>query len=94
MFSIEQYDQAIEALKCARQQKVEGTEKNGCSVCGGCCHPDTCGHNPLYAMHMCQQITEQSAALHESLHELSGVYTYMGETVGAARVVVPGKAEQ
>lgn len=93
MFSVEQYDKAIEALNCAKQQKIDGTEHLGCSVCGGDCHPEHCGHNPLYAMHLCEQVTKQSKVLHESLHEMSGVYTYMGNVTGPARVFTPRKTE-
>jgi len=89
IFTIDQYDQAIKALQEARQQHIDGTTGQGCSVCGGNCHPDQCGFNPLYAMEICSRIANQSEALHESLHQLSGFQTYMGETVGPAKVVLP-----
>ena len=88
-FTIKQYDEAIKNLQLARQQKIDGTEGEGCSVCGGNCHPDQCGFNPLYAMDICARIANQSTELHESLHSLSGFQTWMGETVGPAKVVVP-----
>lgn len=89
LFTVEQYDKAIEALTLAKQQLVEGTQGNGCAVCGGCCHPDQCGWNPLYAQYLVASISEQSGELHETLHSLCGVYTYMGEPTGAARVRKP-----
>lgn len=89
MFTIEQYDSAIEALQLARKQKVENTESIGCFVCGGNCHPDYCGHNPLYAMKICSEVSEKSNQFHGLPHELSGFQTYMGEPTGPARVVVP-----
>lgn len=89
IFTVEQYDKAIEALKCARQQLIDGTQGKGCSVCGGTCHPDQCGFNPLYAQYLCNHIGEQSKEMHETLHLMSGFHTYMGESVGVARVVSP-----
>lgn len=91
MFTVKQYDQAIEYLKSARQQHLEGTTGNGCGVCGGNCHPDTCGWNPLYAMHLCNEIRKQSSDLHETLHYLSGFNTLMGEPYGPAAVQIPEK---
>lgn len=91
MFSVQQYDQAIESLKAARQQHVDGVTGNGCHVCGGNCHPDFCGFNPLYAMHLCNEIKKQSNDLHETLHYLSGFNTLMGEATGPAAVQMPEK---
>lgn len=89
-FTVSQYDEAIEALQNARQQILDNTADQGCSVCGGNCHPDSCGFNPLYAMHLCQQIKIQSNELHETLHTLSGYDSMMGETTGPAKIVMPG----
>lgn len=88
-YTIKQYDEAIKALQLARQQKIDETTGEGCSICGGNCHPDMCGFNPLYAMDICSRIASQSHDLHESLHQLSGFQTWMGETVGPAKVVIP-----
>ena len=88
-FTIEQYDEAIEALKSARQQLIDGTTNKGCAVCGGSCDPDYCGHNPLYAMKLCETISKQSDELHDTLHQMAGVNTFMGERYGVARVVTP-----
>ncbi len=93
-FSLSQYDKAIENLQLARQQLIDGTQGNGCAVCGGCCHPDQCGHNPLYAMEICKQISAQSYDLHQWLHVLSGYVTHMGETKGPARVCVPDGSDE
>jgi len=90
LFTVEQYDKAIENLKEARKQLIDGVQgKVCCGVCGGNCHPDMCGHNPLYAQYLCNQFSQQSQALHITLHRLSGFDTYMGEPVGIARVVSP-----
>lgn len=87
--SVKQYDAAINALKLARKQKIDGTEGNGCSICGGSCHPDQCSHNPMYAITCCKNIANTSQALHEQLHYLSGFNTFMGEQIGPASVVPP-----
>ena len=89
MFTTEQYDQAIEALQNAKQQHIDGTTNQGCSVCGGDCHPDICGFNPLYAMYVCCEISRQSSELHETLHTMSGFNTYMGSVIGPSRIVLP-----
>jgi len=86
--TVAHYDKAIEHLQLARQQKIDGTESQGCSVCGGCCHPDQCGHNPMYAVVLCQRMAEESRALHDSLHYIAGFNTLMGEQVGPASVIL------
>lgn len=88
-FTVDQYDKAIKALQEARKQIVDGTQDKGCAVCGGNCHPDRCGFNPLYAQYLCNQMSKQSAELHDTLHYLSGFHTYMGESVGVASVIEP-----
>ncbi len=92
MFTIEQYDKAIEALQLARQQHIDDTCDKGCSICGDCCHPDSCRFNPLHAMAICESIAKQSNVLHDTLHTLAGFETYMGEQTGPASIVVPGKS--
>lgn len=89
MFTEKQYDDAIEALIAGKRQLLQGTQGKGCDICGGSCHPDQCGHNPLYAMHLCETIAKQSEGLHQTLHYLMGVMTQMGEPVGPGRVVLP-----
>lgn len=88
-FTIEEYDQAIDALTNARKQLTEDTQHNGCLVCGGDHHPDTCGFNPLYAQHLCNLMSEQCHDLHETMHLMSGFHTYMGESVGIASIRSP-----
>ena len=88
MFTVEQYDQAIEALHAARKQAVDGTHISGCDVCGGDCNPHQCRHNPLFAMHMCEQLGKQADELHSTLHILAGFDTRMGEQIGPAAVTV------
>ena len=88
-FTVEQYDKAIESLQEARKQLVDGTQGEGCGVCGGGCHPDLCGHNPLYAQHLCNTLTDQSYKLHDTLHRMGGFDTFMGESVGIASIVKP-----
>lgn len=89
-FTAKQYDDAIEALKSAKKQLIEGTQDEGCEVCGGNCHPDYCGFNPLYAQYLCNLMAEQSHQLHDTLHRMGGFETYMGEQVGIARIVFLG----
>lgn len=89
MFTVEQYDQAIEALQAARQQAIDGNYLEGCGVCGDDCNPHQCRHNPLFAMQMCQMLSQQSDQLHSTLHFLAGYDTRMGEQVGPAAVSVP-----
>jgi len=86
-FTEEQYDKAIGALKSAKQQLIDETQDQGCAVCGGSCHPDQCGWNPLYAQYLCNQMSEQSNDLHNTLHKMSGFHTFMGESVGIASVI-------
>lgn len=87
MFTEEQYDQAIEDLKLAKS--AIRNPAPGCQVCGGSCPPHQCGRNPLYAMHICEQITKSSEQLHHALHVLAGAYTYMGEPVGPCAIRAP-----
>jgi len=91
IFTVEQYDQAIEALQSARKQVVDETQHKGCSVCGSSCHPDFCKFNPLYAMKLCGDVSNQAHDLHQTLHELSGVHTFMGETTGIAKIISPDR---
>ncbi|MFA0809488.1 hypothetical protein [Microbulbifer epialgicus] len=88
-FTVEQYDTAISALQEAKKQLIEGTQDKGCGICGDCCHPDSCGHNPLYAQYLCNLVSDQSKELHNTLHYLGGFDRFMGESVGVARVIKP-----
>lgn len=87
-FTAQQYDAGIRALTDAKHQ----LEPDGrcCAVCGDTGHMAfECGHNPLVAMALCEQIAAQSDALHETLHELAGYRQTFGVQLGPARVVVP-----
>ena len=84
-FTEEQYDQAIENLQLAKRAITDPGP--GCHVCGGDCLPHRCGHNPLYAVWMCNQIVDSSHDLHEKLHFLAGFHTYMGEPVGPSGII-------
>lgn len=92
LFTINQYNQAIENLKLARQQLVENTQSKGCSICGGNCHPDQCGRNPLYAMMLCVNIDQMTRNLHDQLHHII-LRTHMGEAVGFNSIILPEKDE-
>ena len=89
LFTVEQYDKAIEALELARKQLIESTQDKGCAICGSSCHPDRCGWNPLYAQYLCNTLSDQSRDMHNTLHRMAGFDTYMGESVGIARIVKP-----
>jgi len=92
-FTIEQYELAIEALTTAKTQHEVGNHQMGCSICGDAHGVDECGMNPLLAMKMCEDLAKKSEQLHETLHELSGYRTYMGETSGPARIVLRGESQ-
>lgn len=87
-FTIQQYAEARKSLLDAMDQ-IEPDGKP-CSVCGDNDHMAyECGHNPLVAMFMCQQIAENSEKLHETLHQLAGFNFHMGIQLGPKRVIVP-----
>lgn len=88
LFTVQQYDEAIESLKIARQQLLSGNQSSGCGVCGGNCHPDQCGRNPLYAMKLCADVDKMTRDLHDQLHHIA-LRTHMGEAVGFSRVILP-----
>lgn len=88
-----QYQEAIEALTAARTQ----LEPDGhcCAVCGDSGHMAfECGHNPLLAMWMCEQISHEAYQLHETLHQLAGFNFHMGEQLGPAKVHMPAGMPQ
>lgn len=86
-FTAAQYDAAIQSLQCAKDQL--DADGNCCSVCGDGHYAWECGHNPLLAMQICQQIAEQSNDLHDTLHRLAGFDFRMGQQLGPRRVIVP-----
>lgn len=89
LFTIDQYNKAIDALREAKQQLMDGTQHRGCSICHGDHHPDNCGMNPLFAQHLCTTISEQAKEMHDTLHLMTGYVTYMGEGVGVSRIKKP-----
>lgn len=87
-FTAAQYDEAIRNLQDAKQQLEP--DAHPCSICSDSGHMAyECGRNPLVAMRLCRQITEQSRELHDTLHVLSGYCAHMGEPFGPAIVVPP-----
>lgn len=87
-FTSEQYDAAIQALQDGKTQLQP--DGDHCHICTDSGHQAwECGHNPLYAIHMCETLAAESAALHETLHYLAGFDRWMGEQVGPAHVAVP-----
>lgn len=87
-FTTQQYGDAIDSLRQAREQ----LEPDGrcCACCGDSGHQAfECGFNPLVAMAMCEAISKKAEALHESLHVLAGHDWRMGSQVGPAAVHLP-----
>lgn len=88
MFTRTQYLVAMQSLADGLTQ----LEPDGlcCSICGDSGHQAfECGHNPLFAMKMCELISTQSGKLHDILHYLAGYETSFGVQVGPSRVVMP-----
>lgn len=87
-FTAEQYDAAIQALQDGKTQLQP--DGDPCHICHDGGHQAwECGHNPLYAMALCEAITKQSRDLHETLHYLAGFDHWMGEPVGPGKVLAP-----
>lgn len=87
-FTQQQYDEAMQSLHDAREQ----LEPDGkpCACCGDSGHQAfECGHNPLVAMALCEQIAKQSYDLHETLHLIAGMEFHMGVQLGPAKVQLP-----
>ena len=87
-FTKEQYEAAIAALHDAMGQ----LEPDGrvCTICNDSGHQAwECGHNPLRAMAMCEEIAKNSDTLHETLHRLAGYDIHMGHQMGPASIVLP-----
>lgn len=69
-FGVNQYDKAIEALLEGRDQLQPD------SLCCRICHDSghqawECGHNPLYAMAVCNGLVKRANELHDCMHEVS-----------------------
>ncbi|HEY6827359.1 MAG TPA: hypothetical protein VI259_10890 [Gemmatimonadaceae bacterium] len=87
-FTRSQYEEAIANLELAKEQLEP--DARCCRICEDTGHMAwECGHNPLLAMAMCEQIAKQSDQLHETLHALAGFDSHMGVQTGPARIVVP-----
>ena len=87
-FTAEQYDAAIEALQAGKTQLAP--DGDNCHICHGQDHQAfECGFNPLRAMALCEQIADQSEALHETLHYFAGYDRWFGTITGPRGVVVP-----
>jgi hypothetical protein len=68
-FTASQYDQAIAALRDAREQLVP--DGYCCRICNDTGHQAwECGHNPLLAMATCEGIARSAMALHDRLHTI------------------------
>lgn len=90
-FTANQYDQAIASLQAAKLQLEP--DGNCCSVCGDSGHMAfECGHNPLIAVEICEQLAHESYQLHETLHRLAGFDHAFGVQLGPARVHMPEDA--
>lgn len=86
-FTKDQYERAIDAMTAAKEQ-LEADGRN-CAVCGDSGHQAfECGHNPLVAVAMCNQIVTESEKLHESLHLLGGWEQAFGVQLGPAHIVL------
>lgn len=92
-YTLEQYNEAIRRLQEAKQQLH--ADGQPCAVCGDDGHMAfECGFNPLVAMDLCREITEQSDALHETLHQLAGYDTHFGVQLGPAKVQPPEATDE
>jgi hypothetical protein len=66
-FTREQYVAAIANLSDALDQLVP--DGRSCAICHDSGHQAwECGHNPLYAMACCTEITARTKDLHEAFH--------------------------
>jgi hypothetical protein len=91
-FTTQQYDEAIENLRLAKEQLEP--DGNSCSICTDSGHMAfECGSNPLVAMVMCEQIAKGAEQLHEMLHTLAGFNFHMGVQLGPRRINVPDGEE-
>lgn len=91
-FTKRNYEEAIANLQAAMEQLEP--DGGNCAVCGDGGHQAfECGHNPLFAVLMCQQIAQQSEALHQTLHSLAGWDFAFGEQLGPRKAIMPGDSE-
>jgi len=87
-YTVTQYLTAINSLiDGLRQLEMDGF---CCTICGSDDHfAFECGHNPLVAMTLCEQMARRSSQLHDILHHLSGYNKRFGATTGPAKVKLP-----
>jgi len=68
-FTAAQYDAVMEALTAAKEQLAP--DGQCCRICCDTSHQAwECGHNPLYAMAVCDALVIPAIKLHERLHEI------------------------
>lgn len=68
-FTAAMYDAAIEALVAAKGQLEP--DARCCRICHDSGHQAyACGHNPLYAMHVCEDLVRDARKAHERLHAI------------------------
>ena len=68
-FTAAQYDAAIEALVAAKEQLEP--DARCCRICHDSGHQAwECGHNPLYAMRVCEDLAAVAHKAHERLHAI------------------------
>lgn len=68
-FTLGQYNHAIANLEDAAKQLAP--DGSGCVVCGDSGHQAwECGHNPLLAVAICEDIAKRAHDLHERIHAL------------------------
>ena len=66
-FTAAQYDAAIEALTTAKGQLAP--DGQCCHICGDSGHMAwECGHNPLFAMGVCEDLVASAIKTHKQVH--------------------------
>lgn len=69
-FDERQYREAIENLSDGHKQLEP--DGRGCVICGGSGHQAwECGHNPLHAMALCQEVARRANRMHDRMHEIT-----------------------
>ena len=87
-FTEKQYEEAIKNLQLAKAQLVP--DGNNCSICEDGGHMAwECGHNPLLAVVLCNDVADLSENLHETLHILAGYDSMLGVPIGPAAIHRP-----
>ena len=87
-FTEKQYEEAIKNLQLAKKQLAP--DRENCAICEDNGHMAwECGHNPLLAVVMCNDVADLSEKLHDSLHRLAGFDSMLGMTIGPAAIQRP-----